>query len=302
MRLTRRTIIGASASAVFSLGWPLSHATTTKKIRKQIPGTDEWLSAVGIGTNRYKIGDAEYNARLRETLKVFAELGGDVIDTAPRYRSSETILGRLIQELGIRDKLFLATKSNLEARGGGAEQMQASQKKLKSARIDLMQSHNLSGAKSMLPVMREWQQDGRIRYIGITTSRAGQFRDVTKLMNKEPLDFVQVNYSLADREAAERILPLAQEKNIAVLINVPFGRGRLFNTVGDRPLPDWAREFDCDSWAQFFLKYVISHPAVTCAIPGTTRPEHAIDNHGATIGRLPNAQERKRQEAWFDAL
>lgn len=300
MNWTRRKFLGTGALLTLSASSAWADAHT--KIRKKIPGTDEWLSAVGIGTNRFKIGDAEFNERLRATLKVFAELGGDVIDTAPRYRSSEAILGRLINELGIRDELFLATKSNLEAKGGGVEQMQASQEKLKTERIDLMQSHNLSGAKSMLPVMREWQQNGDLRYIGITTSRSGQFRDVIKLIKKEPIDFLQVNYSLADREAAEKILPLAQEKDIAILINVPFGRGRLFSAVGDRPLPEWASEFDCDSWAQFFLKYVISHPAVTCAIPGTTRPEHAIDNHGATIGRLPNAQERKRQEAWFDAL
>ena len=186
--------------------------------------------------------------------------------------------------------------------GGGVEQLRASQEKLKTETIDLMQSHNLAGVKSMLPVMREWQQDKRLRYIGITTSRNAQFSEVLKLLNKEKLDFLQVNYSLVDREAAERILPLAQDKGVAVLINVPFGRGRLFNAVGDQPLPAWAADFDCGSWAQFFLKYVISHPAVTCAIPGTTQPKHAIDNQGAALGRLPNADERKRQEAWFDAL
>lgn len=300
MRLTRRKLLGTGA--LLGLGWFPAWAESRTKIRKEIPGTGERLVPVGIGTNRYKVGNAENNARLRETLKVFAELGGSVIDTAPRYRTSEAILGRLIGELGIRRKLFLATKSNLDADHGGVEQMEVSQEKLGSDPIDLMQSHNLSGVKSMLPVMREWQREGRIRYIGITTSRNAQFGDVLELLEKEPLDFLQVNYSLADREAAERVLPLAQNEGVGVLVNVPFGRGRLFRAVGDQPLPEWAADFDCASWAQFFLKYVISHPAVTCAIPGTTKPEHAVDNQGAAVGRLPNPEERKRQEAWFDAL
>ena len=299
MQLTRRKLV--SYGAVLGLTGPL-WARAAERIRKTIPGTDERVPPVGIGTNRYLVGNAENNARLGETLKVFAQLGGSVIDTAPRYRTSESILGRLISELGIRDRLFLATKSNLDEDDGGVEQMEESRQKLQSNTIDLMQSHNLGGARSMLPVMREWQQEKLIRYIGVTTSRNNQFDDLIKLMENEPLDFVQVNYSLADREAAERILPIAQDKGIGIVINLPFGRGKLFSAVGDQPLPDWAAAFDCQSWAQFFLKYVISHPAVTCAIPGTTRPEHAVDNQGAAVGRLPDADERKRQESWFDAL
>ncbi len=300
MSWSRRKFI--RAAAVLGLAGSATQARDAAPIRRRIPGTRETLAPVGIGTNRYRVGTAENNAQLRKTLASFVANGGEVIDTAPRYRTSEEILGRLIAELGVRDELFLATKFNLDERNGGEEQMRASQEKLGTDSIDLMQSHNLSGVKSMLPVMREWKEAGRLRYIGITTSRTGQFDDVMKLLKKEPLDFLQINYSLADREAAKRALPLAQDKGIAILVNLPFGRGRLFSAVGNRPLPGWAADFDCTSWAQFFLKYVISHPAVTCAIPGTTKPHHAEDNLGAALGRLPTQRERERQEAWFDSL
>ncbi len=294
-----RIIAGAGVS--LSVGQHAWAAEPDGPIRKPIPaGDDETLPVIGIGTNRYRTGDDL--ATLRETLRLFHELGGELIDTAPVYRSSEQALGTIIADLGIRDDLFVATKVELEKRERGLQRMRDSLEKLQTNRLDLVQSHNMRGAETMLPEMREWQQDGRIRYIGITTSHDEDFPRMLTLMQREPLEFIQVNYSLGNRAAADRILPLAIDKGIAVLVNLPFGRGRLFSALGDRPLPDWAAEFDCRSWAQFLLKYVVSHPAVTCAIPGTTKPRHARDNIGAAYGRLPDAALRKKQEAFFDAL
>jgi aryl-alcohol dehydrogenase-like predicted oxidoreductase len=277
-------------------------AKSDQIITRPIPSSGEVIPAIGIGTNRYKVGTAEENAGLRATLEAFAEMGGQVVDTAPVYRSSETILGQLMAELDNRDRLFIATKVEKKDRTGSLERMEGSLVKLQTPVLDLVQSHQMNGAENTLPVMHEWQQDGRVRYIGITTSDTDTFPRMLELMKKEAMDFIQVNYSLSNREAADEILPLAIDKGIAVLINIPFARGQLFKAVADRPLPDWTAEFDCESWGQFFLKYVISHPAVTCAIPGATKARHAIDNVGAAFGRLPDPELRRRQETFFDAL
>jgi aryl-alcohol dehydrogenase-like predicted oxidoreductase len=301
--MNRRQFLNhAVTGAALSLGWSPLPAKPEAIIRKLIPGTDEALPIIGLGTNRYSAGDAELQERLRQALSTFHELGGTLIDTAPIYRGSESVLGRLMGELNLRDELFVATKADRAADKGGPERLNNSFTQPKTDQLDLVQSHNLLGVDSMLPILREQQAAGRIRYIGITTSRNAQFSDFLDVMNKYPLDFIQVNYSLADRDAAERILPLAADKGIAVLINLPLGRGSLFRKVGDLPLPDWATEFDCDSWAQFFLKYVVSHPAVTCAIPGMTRARHVADNLGAALGQLPDASQRKRQEQFLDGL
>ena len=273
-------------------------------VRKPIPTSDELLPVVGLGTNRYGAGSsADERAPLRATLQRFHTLGGTVIDTAPMYRSSESVLGDLIDDLGIRDDLFIATKTDRDdGADATAAQMTESMRRLKTGTIDLMQVHNLRGWKDALPVMREWQQEGRIRYIGITTSRSRQYEEFEHVMRNEDLDFIQVNYSLEQREAADRILPLAAERGMAVMINRAFGGGRIFKAVGDRPLPDWAGDFGCESWAQFLLKYAIGHPAATLSIPGMTKVHHVDDNFGASHGRLPNDTERKRQEAYFDSL
>ena len=302
--MNRRQLLkhAAGTGAALSLAWNPLYAKSGGIIRKAIPGTDETLPVIGLGTNRYSVGDAEHHARLKQALNTFHEHGGTLIDTAPMYRSSETILGQLINELGVRDQLFVATKADRAADNGGPERLTNSFTQLQTDRLDLVQSHNLLGVNSMLPILREQQAAGHIRYVGITTSRNAQFADFIDVMNKFPLDFIQVNYSLADRGAAERILPLAADKGIAVLVNLPLGRGSLFKAVGEQPLPGWAVEFDCDSWAQFFLKYVVSHPTVTCAIPGMTRARHVADNLGAALGRLPDANQRRRQEQFLDGL
>jgi len=304
MKITRRDVLklSAAAGAVLSLGPQRLLAQTKPLILKKIPSSGEGIPAIGIGTNRYGVGASEEErAPLRATLKKFAELGGRLIDTAPVYRTSESVLGELISELGIRDKLFLASKTDMRGPVGG-DSYQASMARLQTDRLEVMMVHNLRNAASELAALREWQQDGRIKYIGLTTSRREQFAEMEELMLSQTIDFVQLNYSMVDREAEKRLLPLAAQKGIAVMVNLPFARGRLFGKVADTPLPAWAGEFDCESWGQFFLKYIISHPAVTAAIPGTRKEHHLVDNFAAAMGQLPDAALRKRQEQFFLSL
>lgn len=304
MKISRRDFtkagLGVASLAAVGGAW----AESRSLLHKAIPSSGETLPIVGLGTNRYGVDQSEAaRAPLRAALERFHHLGGTVIDTAPMYRTSEAVLGDLIAELGIRDDLFMATKTDRpDGAAATIEQMNESMSRLRTDRIELMQVHNLVGWRNALPVMREWQQEGRIRYIGITTSRSSQYEEFEQVMRQETLDFVQINYSLEQREAAERLLPLAADRGMAVIINRAFGGGRIFQKVGDRPVPYWAEAFGCESWAQFLLKYAIGHPAATLSIPGMTKLNHVDDNFGATRGRLPNAEERQRQEEFFDAL
>jgi len=276
------------------------------QITKTIPSSGEQIPAVGLGTNRYGVSTPEEIAPLKEVLRQMPGLGGKVIDTAPSYRRSETVLGEIMAELGNKDQFFLSTK--VTAPDGdvaeGIRQMENSFDVLKTDVIDLMEVHNLNGTDAILPVMKEWKQEGRIRYIGVTTSRTASHEALMDIMRREDLDFVQVNYSIGARDAGESLLPLAQDRGIAVMLNVPFGgrRGSVFGTLADKELPEWASEFDCTSWAQFCLKYLISHPAVTCPIPGTTDVGHLADNLGAAKGLLPDAAMRTRMEQLFDSF
>lgn len=301
--LTRRELLAAGAGTGVCLGLgvsPAAQAVTGQLILKQIPTTGELLPVIGMGTNRWVAdGDDDTMIALGSTLTTFSNLGGRVIDTAPAYRSSETALGRLIAELDIRNAFFLATKVDREDSVDGVMRMEESRKNLQTEQLDLMQVHNLRGAETQLRNMLIWKSVERIRYIGITTSRTDQFAEMEALMERFPLDFVQLNYSVIGREAEQRLLPLAAEKKIGVMVNLPFHRGRLFKAVEDTTLPKWCADFDCTSWAQFFLKFVVSHPAVTCAIPGMTKAAHAEDNMGAAYGRLPNAEQRTRMAALF---
>jgi diketogulonate reductase-like aldo/keto reductase len=311
MKVTRRQVIAASASAgaYMGLGIPLiagasdAEPSSSILITKPIPGSGEMLPVIGLGTNRWvAAGSKSAITDLRATLGAFDEMGGRVIDTAPSYRSSEKALGQLIAELGMRDTFFLATKVDRNQKEEGLARMLDSLDKLGTSTVDLMQIHNLRGAEAQIETMLAWQQEGRIRYIGITTSSTSQFADMELLMNTMPLDFIQLNYSLRERDAEERLLPLALEKGIAVMVNRPFSRGRLFDAFNKAALPEWATGIDCISWAQFFLKYVVSHPAVTCTIPGTTKEIHVRDNMGANYGRLPDKTMRRQQEALFASL
>jgi aryl-alcohol dehydrogenase-like predicted oxidoreductase len=278
-------------------------------VTRPIPSSGERIPVVGIGTARgYDMATDAERAALREVLRRFAEVGGKVIDTAPAYGDAERSVGELTAELKIRPKLFLATK--VATRGGGgdsaaadaARQMEESMRRLRTDRIDLMQLWNLSSPDALLPLLFEWKKRGRLRYVGITTSFEPQHEQMTQIMRARPLDFVQVDYAVDNRAAADRILPLAADRGQAVLVNVPFGRGRLFERVRSRPLPDWAKEIGVTSWAQLFLKYVVGHPSVTCVIPGTAKPEYLTDNVSAARGPMPDAALRKRIEAYFDAL
>ncbi|MEE8447287.1 MAG: aldo/keto reductase [Gemmatimonadota bacterium] len=314
MRLTRRQMLrtAASAGAAVLLGGRSAAEralgavgrTYPAILQRPIPSSGELLPAVGIGTaRRYDVGtSAAERASLREVLRAFPELGGKVIDTAPSYGAAEVVVGDLAQEIGNREKLFLATKVRADGRQAGIDQMQESLRRLHTDRIDLMQVHNLVDTETQLATMREWKEAGRIRYVGITTSSNRQHEAFENVMRSEELDFVQVNYSLANRQAEQRLLPLAADRGIAVLVNLPFGRGRLFRAVGDRPLPGWTAEFDCESWAQFFLKFLLSNEAVTCVIPGTAKMEYLADNVGAARGRLPDEGLRARMVDFFDAL
>lgn len=265
-------------------------------IAKAIPATGQWLPAIGIGTDSFRSGLRD---AIRAELERMRELGAAVIDTAASYGDSEALIGEALESLGTRDRMFLATK----LAGGsdaGAESFARSLERLRTRRVELLQVHNLNGVAELLPRMREWKKEGRIRYLGVTTSRTSQHAELADCMRTYPLDFIQVDYSLANREAAATILPLALERRIAVLVNLPFGRASLFREASGRALPPWAADIDVTSWAQYFLKYVIAHPAVTCAIPGSTQLSHLEDNQAAGRGRLPDAAMRRRMEEYWD--
>jgi aryl-alcohol dehydrogenase-like predicted oxidoreductase len=269
-------------------------------ITRTIPSSGESLPAIGIGTaRRYDVATAEEKAPIRDTLRAFPKLGGKVIDTAPSYGAAEAVTGELVAELGIRDRLFLATKVSVRGTDAapGIAQMEASFAALRTTRIDLMQVWNLGGTATLLPVLREMQQAKRIRYVGVTTSSDQQYPALEQLMNSERLDFIQIDYAADNRNAAERILPLAKEKGVAVLVNLPFGRTRVFQNVLTTPVPEFAKEFEAATWAQVFLKYILANPAVTCVIPGTAQVKYVNDNTAAMRGALPTADHLKRIEA-----
>jgi diketogulonate reductase-like aldo/keto reductase len=218
------------------------------------------------------------------------------------YGRAEDVIGELTAALGIQERIFLATKVWTRGKENGIKSMERSIQLLRAKRIDLMQVHNLVDVQTQLAILREWKAQGRIRYLGITHYEAGAFTDVEKIMRSEKLDFVQINYSLMEREAQEHLLPLAQERGIAVIVNRPFGGGDLFGRTRLKPLPDWAAEFDCHSWAQFFLKWIIANSAVTCAIPATNKPSHLEDNMNGGIGRFPDAKMRQRMVQLVSSL
>ncbi len=304
-KLTRRdfTKLGLGTAAITAAGGLPALADSHELLKRAIPSSGETLPVIGLGTNRYGVGDdAAAREPLRASLARFAKLGGTLIDTAPSYRSSERVLGDLIAELDIRDELFVATKVDRETAAESETQMQASLDRLKVERFDLMQIHNLRGWREHIPVLNAWKEAGRTRYTGITTSRSSQYAELEEILKAHDFDFVQINYSLEQREAEERLLPLAADRGMAVIINRAFGGGRIFRALGDRPLPDWAGEFDCESWAQFLLKYALSHPAATIAIPGMTKVHHVDDNMGAALGRMPSPEHRRAMEALYDAL
>ena len=302
MNFTRRQIIKAGA-AIAAAGLPRPLLAQGALNMTTIPSSGQQIPSIGIGCRNYRgQGDAPEMSVFRETFATFHRLGGKVVDTSPNYGNSETVIGGIMADLGIRDELWLATKVDREARESGLARMERSFELLGGDSFELMQVHNLRGVEIQLQTMQEWKQQGRFRYIGVTTSSDRQYGRFAEVMLRHELDFIQLDYSLGNRNAAEKLMPLAQDKGIAVLVNLPFGRGRLFNAVGDRPLPDWAADIDAKSWAQVFLKYVMSHPSAAIPIPGTTKPHHAEDNIAAARGRLPDARLRQEMENFIDPL
>jgi len=265
-------------------------------LQRAIPSSGEKLPVIGLGTwQSFDVGaGAAERAPVEEVLAAFVKRGGRVVDSSPMYGKAEAVVGDLVAKLGVRDSLFLATKVWTTGREAGIKSMERSLDLMKAKPMDLVQVHNLVDVETHLATLREWKQQGRVRYIGITHYTAGSHREVARVIEREKVDFVQINYSLMEREADDRILPIAQERGVAVIVNRPLGGGGLFGRVRGQPLPDWAKEFDCSSWAQFFLKWIIAHPAVTCAIPATSKVRHLEDNMQAGTGRLPDAKMRER--------
>ena len=271
---------------------------------RPIPSTGERLPAIGMGT--WLTFDVGVDSWLRDerarVLRTFFDLGGTVIDSSPMYSSSEAVIGYCLKHIGGAPPLFAATKVWTPIQALGVIQMQHSRDMWGVKRFDLMQIHNLMHWKAHLETLLDWKAAGKIRYIGITTSHGRRHDELERIMTKQPIDFVQFTYNVIDREAEARLLPLAAERGLAVIINRPFRGGGLFDRFEGQPLPEWAGEFDAANWAQFFLKFIISHPAVTCAIPATTRVDHMVENMGALNGRLPDPQMRTRMASYLAGL
>jgi diketogulonate reductase-like aldo/keto reductase len=265
-------------------------------LTRQIPASGEKLPMIGLGTWQvFDVGEsAGEREPLAQVLSTFVKLGGRVVDSSPMYGRAEEVVGDLAAKLKLREALFLATKVWTTGKQAGIESMERSFARFQTKRIDLIQVHNLADAATHLATLRDWKEEGRVRYIGITHYNSSAYAEVEKTLRSERIDFLQINYSLGEREAEQRILPLAQERGVAVIVNRPFGGGDLFTRIRATPLPEWAAEFDCASWAQFMLKWIIAHPAVTCVIPATSNPRHLEDNMHAGRGPLPGAQQRDR--------
>lgn len=313
----RRDVIKAGIAAI--AGAQLAWAAEKKKdkdqpkppppaplMTKTVPSTGERLAVLGLGTNNYSPTTAEERSARREVLAGLTASGASIIDTAPAYRQSEEVIGELLADIGNRKQSFVATKVTTPegSLDRAKEMIEESFRRLKTDVIDLMQIHSLNGVDKLFPYLNELKSKGRIRYYGITTSSANQHAQMVELINSQPMDFVQVDYSLSNRESASSVLPAAQAKRVAVLINLPFGgrnpNSNLFSRVSGKDLPDWAAEIDARSWSQVFLKYVVSHPAVTAAIPGMTKISHLEDNLAAVRGRMPDAMMRARIEKYWD--
>jgi len=313
--ISRRSVVkrGLAGAVGIALGVGCSDslllaAETASKlplITKPIPSSGERLPVVGLGTNAYSVATAEEIAARKEVLQHFPELGAKVIDTARGYGDSELVIGKLLAELGNRDKIFLATKTPMrgELKPGNGE-LEEALARLQTKRIDLLQIHNFNNIEQLFPLLQQWKKDGKVRYIGVTTSTNNQYPQLADAIRMLPLDFIQVDYSIDNRDAADEILPLAQDKGLAVLGNVPLGgrRGSVLTKVADKPLPPWAADIDVTSWAQLLLKYNISHPALTAVIPGTTKLSHLVDNQLAARGRLPDAAMRKKIEQYWESV
>lgn len=299
----------AGAASMLPGGWLA--AREGNLITRTVPGTDERLPIVGLGTSatfrRLAAGDDV--SALKAVIRTLLDNGGTVFDTAPGYGASEEVAGRLVQELDSAEKVFWATKVNVARRGGSGADPDAARRQIERSfsyigkdPIDLIQVHNLADVPTQLGVLNELKQDGRLRYVGVTYTGEQRYDDLAAVMQNEPIDFIGVDYAVDNRNAAEQIFPVAQDRGIGVLVYLPFGRTRLWNRVDGREVPDWATEIGVESWAQFFIKYAAAHPAVTVVTPATSKPHHMLDNIGAAYGELPDAAMQRRMAEYVDAL
>lgn len=315
--ISRREWLGLTlgAGAALALHPLVLHAArpagSMKLIMRRIPSTGEELPLVGLGSSATfsRVARSEDVTALREVLGTMVELGGTVFDTAPGYGASEEVAGQLAHELGLTDRIFWATKVNVAGRGGRSAdpaaaraQIEQSFQRLHTPVIDLIQVHNLGDVPTQLAILKELKQQERVRYIGVTTTSERQYGELESIMRNEPIDFIGIDYAIDNREVEQTILPLAQERRIGVLVYAPFGRTRLWSRVANRDIPEWAGEFGATSWAQFFLKFVGAHPAVTVITPATSQARHMRDNLGAAMGELPDEAMRQRMVALVDAL
>lgn len=304
LKLAATAAVAVIGGRAFGAAAALNPSSKSEAVmhQREIPSSGEMLPIVGCGTwQTFDVAPAsEERASLAEVLRVLFAAGGSVIDSSPMYGRSEAVVGELLSQEQAHDKAFVATKVWTRGRQAGIRQMRRSMELLKDERIELMQIHNLVDWRTHLATLREWKQEGRIAYLGITHYTASAYDEVESIMRAEPLDFVQINYSLGDREAERSLLPLAADRGIAVLVNRPFGGGGLLRSLSATPLPSWAPEIQCETWAQILLKYVFGHPAVTCAIPGTSRPRHMAENCRAGTGMLPDDAMRRRMLASWE--
>lgn len=303
--LSRRKALKQIGVGAMALALPkLSMAETDQIMKRAIPSSGEQIGIVGLGTwQTFDVGDSSSQQEpLKAVLRALVQSGGSVIDSSPMYGSSERVVGELTSQMNLQDQLFFATKVWTRGEQSGIDQMQTSMRKMKTNPMDLMQIHNLQDWKTHIKTLYKWKEQGLIRHIGITHYQDSAHRELERIIKSENIDFVQVNCSISNRNAEKFLLPTAQERGVAVLINRPYTGGSLFRKVRDLELPAWSSEFDCKSWGQFFLKYLLSNPAITCVIPGTSKEKHMLDNLGAGAGRLPDRNARDRMVAYFDAL
>ena len=281
-----------------------SQPAASAMLKRAIPSTGETIPCIGMGTwQTFDVrGDRAALAPLREVLKAFSAAGGRVVDSSPMYGAAESVVGDLTAELHLRDKLFMATKVWTHGRDQGVRQIEESLRRMRVERMDLMQIHNLADVETHTRTLKDMKEAERVRYIGITHYTASAYGEIERLLKTKAYDFLQINYSLGERDAENRLLPLARDLKVAVIANRPFQEGALFSHVKGKPLPAWAAELGIASWAQYFLKWIVSHPALTCAIPATTRPEHIRDNMAAGLGALPDAGTRRKMVEYFDSV
>lgn len=304
-RLSRRKFLQVLALlGSASAGLPLAAQGSKSMLMKAIPSSGEKIPVIGMGSSgTFEVGNNQKaRAKLTKVLQTFFDQGGTVIDTSPMYGSSEQVLGELLGNVQNTQSLFMATKVWTQGREEGIAQMQRSMALLRRPILDLIQIHNLLDWETHWKTLRQWKQQGKVRYVGITTHRGYDHDQLQYVMENYPIDFIQFSYSIANRKAEQRILPLAAERGIATMINRPFQRGDLFRSVKGKTLPAWAADIDCNSWGQFFLKFVVSHPAVTCTIPATSKVHHMKDNMGAGFGRMPDQQQRQQMLDYFESL